>query len=205
MFVYILSFVTIKSVIRKALLTDVDRVWELKQNIILDVSRVNDLRYSSKIQSEGFIVSENSKEEVRDRINSSTIFYVFEEEGQIKGFIDINKEIYFPEEVDNIFWLDKNLKTEYFHGAKSTALHLIITNDKARKKGVASELLQNAIGRLKSMNIKHIFSIITTGPVTNCPSIIWHTKMGFERVCLTSPIKLFGLDGYTSLLLCKNI
>ncbi|HOZ03479.1 MAG TPA: GNAT family N-acetyltransferase [Candidatus Woesebacteria bacterium] len=93
----------------------------------------------------------------------------------------------------------------YFEDEKSIALHQIVVAKEHQGKGVATKLLQSAIKELSNKKINHLFSIVTTGPVTNCPSIIWHTAMGFNRACVTSPIDLFGLKNYTSLLFHKFI
>lgn len=191
--------------IRKATSEDIDSIWSIYSSIVFDVNKIDNHEYSSTAQKNGFIISESTKEEVASRITSSQDFQLYEEGGEIQGFLDINKETYFPEEADNIIWFDENLKEEYFHGNNNTALHLIALNQNARNKGIASSLFNTSLNKLKDSNLKYLFSIITIGPVTNCPSLVWHEKNGFKRVCVTMPIELFGLKDYMSLLLCKTI
>lgn len=191
--------------IRKATVDDLNSIWQLFQSAVLDTIKIKEINYLVKTQKYGFIVSDSNKEEIKSRITNSTIFNVCEENNKIIGFIDFNKEIYFPERAENIVWFDQSLKKEYFHGDKNIALHLVITNGEARNHGIASKLLIGALKNLKKQGIKYIFSIITTGPLTNCPSIIWHTKMGFSRACVTHPIDIFGLKNYTGLLYFKKI
>jgi len=187
-------------VIRKAAVNDIGEIWKIHQGSVLDVSRVSDKEYCAEVQANGFIVSGIKEADEQERIEKSSIFDVFEEGGEVIGFVDVNNEIYFPEDADNTVWLTPGLKHSYFHGQDSTVLHHIGTVLSARRRGIARELFENSLPTLKDRGYKHLFSIVTTGPVTNCPSIVWHTKMGFERACTTTPVDIFGLKDYTSLL-----
>jgi len=191
--------------IRKAKVEDLEQIYPLYKRYALDISKVNDISYSSKIQKEGFFIDLSDKEDCKKRIRSSLIFNVLEDNKKIVGFIDINKEIYFPEEAPNIVWLNKEAKFEYFKGKNSTVLHLIAVEPRYRGKGVADELLQNSEEELKKKGYKNIFAIVTTGPLKNNPSISFHNKMGFKKVCETKPIDLFGLKDYESVLFRKTI
>jgi len=191
--------------IRRALLSDLDNVYDLYSIQSTDISQINNSEYSAQVQTNGFIVPLESKESIKDQIQNHFLFNVYESDGEITGFIDFNKEIYFPEEADNIIWLDKKLKDVYFHDDSSIALHEIVVNKEHRGKGVGRKLLENAISELSSRKYQHIFSIVALSPLTNCPSIIFHTKNKFERVCVTMPINLFGLENYQSLLFYKKI
>lgn len=191
--------------IRKATPGDIDQIWKLHEDYILDVNRALESDYSAQVQSRGFIAAEFSKEDVLTRIKKSHIFYVYEDGGKILGLIDINKEIYFPEEADNIIWLTLELKYKYFHGDKSITLHYIAVDAKAKGKNIARQLFSEASHQLSEEGYKDLFSIVTIGPLTNCPSIIWHAKQGFHRACVTMPIDLFGLKNYTSLLFHRSI
>ncbi|PIS22871.1 hypothetical protein COT49_03120 [candidate division WWE3 bacterium CG08_land_8_20_14_0_20_40_13] len=193
------------SMIRKAMINDIENIWKLHEDFRLDVSMVNDNDYLAKSQGNGFIVSDSTKEEIKKRIEGSLLFNVWEEDGKIVGLIDVNKEIYFPEEADNIIWLDKDLKSEYFHGNEGITLHYVAVDENYRGKGIATSLYKNSLETLKGKGYKHLFSIVTIAPVTNCPSIIWHTKMDFKRACVTMPIDLFGLKDYMSLLFYRPI
>lgn len=186
--------------IRKADQTDLDQIWQLHADYILDVSLVAEPKYGAEVQSRGFIVSESTKVDIAKRIDNSVIFNVYEENGRILGLIDINREIYFPEEAGNIIWTSNELKNSYFHRNDSIVLHYIAVDKGSKGKGISNKLFINAVNQLEATGFKDLFSIVTTGPLTNCPSIIWHTKMSFDRACVTMPIDLFGLKDYTSLL-----
>ena len=191
--------------IRKAFLSDSKKLWSLKRAFVLDISKVGDISYCTQLQQDGFFVSNETENEHKARITNSTIFNVYEKDEKPVGLIDINHEIYFPKEADNIIWLDQKLKIIYFEDERSVALHQIVVDKKYQGTGIATEMLQTAVKELINHKIKQLFSIVTTGPVTNCPSIVWHTAMGFERACVTNPIDLFGLKNYTSLLFYKNL
>lgn len=191
--------------IRKATPNDIDQVWKLHADYILDVSRASESYYGAQVQSRGFIVADLTKEDILTRIQKSHIFNVYEDGGKILGLIDINKEIYFPEEADNISWLIPELKEKYFHDDKSITLQYIAVDAQAKGRNIAKQLFDGALNQLVQEGCKDLFSIVTTGPLTNCTSIIWHTKMGFSRACVTLPIGLFGLKDYTSLLFHLSI
>jgi GNAT superfamily N-acetyltransferase len=192
-------------VIRKATSQDLDQIWGIYKDSALDVSKAGDPNYGAKVQKEGFVIETSDKEDLLRRIKTSRIFNVYIENGETLGFVDINKEIYFPKDADNIIWLKPKAEDEYFHGKETITLHLIAADKSHQNEGIAKMLLEDAETKLKKAGITQLFAITTTGPLTNCPSITWHTKMGFERVCITLPIDLFGLKNYTSLLFRKTI
>lgn len=150
------------------------------QRVVGNVNKLGDPDYESKVQKEGFTISTGATN-LLTRIKTSRIFNVYENQGKTIGYIDIDKEIYFPEQAKNIIWFNKTLKDIYF-------------------QGIAKELLMSAIKELRRSEFEHLFSIITTGPVKNFPSISFHTKFGFTKICETKPINLFGLKNYESAL-----
>ena len=195
----------IKNMIRRAQESDLDQIYFLYRQYVLDVNKINDSSYVSKVEKEGFTIETSDKEDLLNRIKNDVIFNVFEQDGQIVGYIDFNKEVYFPEEAENIIWLDQKTKEEYFQEERSIVLHYIAVDLKHTKRGIARELLQKSEEELRSKAYRYLFAIITTGPVKNYPSIRFHEKMGFTRVCKTLPIELFGIKNYESELYKKGI
>jgi L-amino acid N-acyltransferase YncA len=191
--------------IRKAVPNDLEQIYRLYQNYSLDTTKVTDSNYAANVQRDGFLIALESKKDIADRIQNDFLFTVFEEDGKVAGFINVNKEIYFPEEANNIIWFDKALKKQYFHDDTSIVLHQIIVDETYKGKGIGKKLLEESIQTLRTASYKDLFSIVTLGPVTNCASILFHTKNGFGRVCVTMPIDLFGLKNYQSLLFHKRI
>jgi len=190
--------------IRSAQPSDYSVIKKIHDTYLLDVSKIKHPFYLSDVQKQGFIVN-TGQNDLRDRISNSQIFDVIEKDNQIAGFIDINYELYFPPTASNIIWFSQKLKSLYFNSSKTTVLHNIITSPNFKQQGIARKLVTNSFNKLKKLGIKNIFSIVTTAPVTNCPSIIFHTNLGFSRACVTMPKTLFGLSNYQSLLFYKKI
>lgn len=191
--------------IRKAEKTDLDQIFHLYRENALDISRIDDLSYAAKAQADGFVVALEGREEVEKRIERNFLFHVYEEDNEIQGFIIINKEIYFPKGEDNIIWFDHTIKSNYFTGKDSITLHEIIVTRDYRERGIGKQLLESTSTALRENGYKHLFSIVTFAPVTNMPSVIFHTKNGFERACVTMPFDLFGMKNYMSVLFHKGI
>jgi predicted GNAT superfamily acetyltransferase len=184
--------------------TDIGGIKKIYEFFKLDVSRVGDPNYCNMVQQRGFTVSTGSSDDLGERLNSSTLLNVAKNNrGMIIGYIDISKEEYFPESADDMIWLSKTAKQKYYHSDKAITLHHIASS--SQNKGTATKLYYDAENRLKNSGYKYIFSIVTTSPLTNLPSIAWHTKNGFKRVCTHPPINLFGLKNYQSVLFCKKI
>jgi len=192
--------------IRKAQPDDIEQIKQIYFHYLLDTDQINEQNqdYIAQVEQTGFTVSPG-KTDLLNRIKQSQIFNVLERNDKILGYIDLNKEIYFPEKATNISWTDQNLKSTYFHDQDSIALHHIAVLPEFKQQGFANKLFDHAMLQLKELRKKHLFAIVTTGPVVNKPSIIFHQKMGFKQVCQTAPIDLFGLKGYESVLFYRKI
>lgn len=192
--------------IQKAKEEDFERINSVYKSCLINIKKINDPEYAANIQKSGFLIPLSTKEERRRRIKKSQIFKVYKNKDNILGFIDINKEFYFPENADNIIWFDQGLKNEYFHGNQSTVLHLVAVDPKYARQRIASKLLQSCLKELRKKKIKYLFSLVVLGPITNCPSLIFHHQHGFKRIttlpCLST---LFGFKDYQSLFFVKNL
>src|SRR5260221_14612694 len=104
--------------IRKANLYDLEAIYSLYTAYLLDISRVHDPAYASTVQRDGFTVAPASKEKLAQRIENNVLFNIFEADEEMLGFININREIYFPEDSDKIIWFSKAFKDNYFHNEK---------------------------------------------------------------------------------------
>ena len=191
-------------IIRKARLDDLGQIKKLHDLYVLDINKIADPDYRKKIQQSGFTVSTEATD-VSERVETSQIFNVCEIDNKVVGHIDINTEIYFPENAETINWKNKDLKNIYFRSDDSTSLHHIAVLPEYKGRGIATKLLNESIRQLRKRNIKHLFAIITTSPVKNLASIAFHTKMGFKEVCVSEPINLFGLEDYGSSLFYKKL
>jgi len=171
--------------IRKADLSDLDQIWEINTSHFLDITKLNNSDYVTLMQKQGLLLEMETKTEFGSRINTDTLVSVYEQDDKILGFIDINKEIYFPKEADNIIWMEDGLREHYFDDPKSTVLHTIAVKKGNMSKGIASQLLENTISELKLQQFKKLFSIIVFGSLTNCSSLLFHSKHGFKRACVS--------------------
>lgn len=191
--------------IRKATTNDLEDIDFLYNSHSLDISRVTDTIYATKVQRDGFLIALDSKNDIYERIQTNFLFNVYEMQDKIVGFVIINKEVYFPEDSDNIIWFNKKLKENYYHSDTFITLHEIIVNQTYRRKGIASFLLEDSLKILKEKHYTDLFSIVATGPLTNCASLLFHTRNEFERACISMPDDLFELKNYQSLLFHKRI
>jgi hypothetical protein len=188
--------------IRPATPTDAPQLQEIHDRYLLDITRVNDPEYAAKTQEEGFTVDVKD-DSLHNRIQSSHLLRIATEGTAILGYIDINPEVYFPEEANDIIWFDDDLKRTYYHDKRAIALNHIAVTQKGT--GIASKLLEDTLTTLKGQGYEHLFAIVTTAPVTNCASIIWHTRNNFSRACITPPDDLFELKHYQSVLFHRPI
>lgn len=191
--------------IRKATPDDLETIFSLYEANSLDISRITDPVYATKVQRDSFLIALEDKNEMLDRIQSNLLFLVYETEGKVVGFININKEIYFPEDADNIIWFDDSLKKSYFHSDTSITFHEIIIDREYKGQGIGKKLLDESLKTLKEKQYTDLFSIVAFAPVTNCASLLFHERNEFQRACVSMPFDLFGLKNYMSLLFHKQI
>lgn len=191
--------------IRSAVKNDVDSVYRIYKQHTLDISKIDDSEYLNSVQKNGFYLDLSSKQDIANRLEKSEMYMVSENNDDVDGFIDVNKEIYFPREATNAHWMNSDIKINYYDGLMSITLHLIAVEKSKCGNGIASALYQNAENRLRKKGYEYIFSIISSGPVLNCASLLFHTKNGFKRACVTAPLPLFGFDNYESILLYKDL
>jgi N-acetylglutamate synthase-like GNAT family acetyltransferase len=102
-------------------------------------------------------------------------------------------------------WFDPELKDIYYHSSAAMNMHTLAVHPHSKQTGVATALSTELERQLLTKGITYLFSIITIGPLTNCPSLLLHTKLGFERVAMSRPRDMFNLKNYLSVLLCKRI
>lgn len=191
--------------IRDAAATDLENIYRLYQSHFLDLSKLDNRPYTSEIQKTGFMLGLETVEDIKERIKKDHIFRVFEQAGDIFGFINVNQEIYFPEDATNAVWSNLKAKEEYFRSQNSITLHTIAVSKDHYHQRIATDLLNSCIVDLKAQGFTNLFSITMLGPVADNASIGFHTKVGFSKVCVTKPADLFGIKNYESVLFCKEL
>ncbi len=191
--------------IRRATHPDLDQIYTIYKSYCLDIHRLKDSNYTTRIQKEGFIFNLESRNDVLEDVEQANIFDVFDHSGEILGLLIAKPKLYFPEDATNAHWLIPKCKNIHYHSATSITLHLICVKEQNRNKKIGTQLFEHCLRQLKDRGIKSIFSIVTLGPVTNCASLSFHTQAGFVRACVTSPIDILGISNMQSVLFYKDL
>jgi ribosomal protein S18 acetylase RimI-like enzyme len=190
--------------IRKARPEDLENIFAIYQKVALDRTKLQDLNYQAKIQKEGFLLGLDNKEIYGSLIKEAHSFLVAEENGEITGYIIADhREKYYDDEYKT--WFDPEAKNLYYNDPCSMSIAAIAVSPGCSQRGIATALLKELENKLKSENFKYLYSIATLAPVTNSPSIIFHTKNGFKRIAMGKPRTLFNLDSYSGVLFYKAL
>lgn len=192
--------------IRIARKGDIDHLVELYNKVKLDRNKLGNRDYDAEIQKRGFLLGLDKKETLLEQIENAYGFLIEEGYGKVLGYLiaDHREEQKFYDD-EYKTWFDPALKNYYYHNPKGMTIALVAVNPEVSGKGVATELLETLEERLKKESFEYLFSIITLAPLTNCPSVVWHTKNGFKRLAMGRPRRLFELDNYSGVLLYKKL
>lgn len=190
--------------IRPAKSTDIEAIYTIYEKVSLDRSQLGNVAYETEIQKKGFLLGLENKSHYEKWLQEAYLFLVVEEDGKIIGYIvGDHREKYYDDEYKT--WFDEKLKDLYYHSPHAMTVSCIALDPEYSKKGIASGLLTALEEKLRAEKYKYLFSIITMAPVTNCPSLLFHTKKEFRRIAMGRPRRLFELDNYVGILLCKNL
>ena len=187
--------------IRQVKNEDFQSIKRLQKPLVLDVNRLDDDTYRWQIQENGFLVGEYTEADFKKDLNK--IFLVYEISTLASGYIRIDEKQEYQDNEKKV-WLRQDLKTIYYTSPHAEIGALAVSQEN-RGKGVATELLNEAVNQVKGKGVSHLFSIVTFAPVTNFPSMMFHEKYGFERVAFSLPSRLFGLESYQSILYGKRL
>ncbi len=192
--------------IRQATSDDLRQLKDLHEKLQLDLNKLGETSYDTEVQKKGFMLGTDGVHDMAEELTKAYKFFVAEDNGIILGFLiaDHRKEQKFYDD-EYKTWFDADLKDFYYNNDKGMTLATILVDPDSTKKGVATELLNKLEENLKQNNFEYLFSIVVVAPVTNTPSIIWHTKQGFKRLAMGRPRRLFELDNFVSVLLYKEV
>lgn len=192
--------------IRDAKESDLSQLQDLHTKLQLDLSKLGETTYDTEVQKKGFMLGTDGVHDMAEELSKAYKFLVAEDNGIILGFLiaDHRKEQKFYDD-EYKTWFDTKLKDFYYASEKGMTVATILVDPESTKKGVAGALLEELEKDLKSNSFEYLFSIVVVAPVTNTPSIIWHTKQGFKRLAMGRPRRLFELDNFVSVLLYKKI
>lgn len=190
--------------IRKAIHQDTTQIIAIYRKVALDRSRIGDTTYETSIQKHGFLLGLETPEEYAKLITDAHLFLVAEEDKHILGYIIADhREKYYDDAYKT--WFDEKAKDLYYHDQHATTIGWVAVDPKVSTKGIASALEHEFEHMLKQEGIRYLYSIVNIAPVTNCPSLVFHTKMGFRRIAMGRPRPLFGLDNYAAVLFFKEL
>ncbi len=190
--------------IRKATIEDLDPIFAIYQRVALDRSKLGDVSYESQVQKNGFLLGLESKDDYQQLIHEAYQFLVAEDNGSLLGYIIADhREKFYDDEYKT--WFDEELRGIYYTSSHAMTVAGIAVDPNSDKKGVATQLLQILEQQLIAEGFTHLYSIITLAPLTNCPTIVFHSKNGFKRIAMGRPRPLFDLENYSGALLSKSL
>ena len=190
--------------IRKAIITDAKSIYAVFANNVLDRARMSDFAYQEYVQKEGFILGSETEGDFKNYISEYPYFFVHENKGKILGFLCANnKRDYLDDEYK--FWLDENAKNIYYNNQNSSVLDMVVVDKNQHTHGIGSKLLKYFEKQLTKDGYRYLFSIVRFLPLTNCASILFHTKHRFSRVASSKPRPLYGVENAASFLYYKEL
>lgn len=192
--------------IRTAKKADIGNLESIYNKIKLDRAKLNNPAYEAEVQKKGFLLGTDAPHSLDEELLHAYSLLVKEHEGKIIGYLiaDHRDEQKFYDDKYKT-WFDLTLKQAYYNDPHGMTIATIATDSDYMRKGVATELLRRLEEKLMKDSFRFLFSIVTLTPLTNTPSIIWHTKNGFRRLAMGRPRKLFQLDNYSAMLLYKKL
>lgn len=180
-------------------------IWELHEDLILDVHRLADQMYVKQNEQTGFLLSSGQTQaDFYSELREATVLKVALHHENVVGFSLAKYELYFPPDAPNIEWLDPEAKLRYQDKENSCCFHFIAVSTEYHHQGIAKKLLKAVEKELRRMGKKSLFSIVDTAPVKNVPSLAFHSSHGFTPVCHTQPMDLFGVHNLESVLFEKK-
>ncbi|MDQ3099300.1 MAG: GNAT family N-acetyltransferase [bacterium] len=190
--------------IRNTTINDLESLDTIKNKVKLDPARLDDCEYQYTIQKTGFLLGSDEIYDAKALLNKAEEFLVLEEGNKIKGFISCDHEDkYLDDEYKT--WFSEDAKSIYYSDPKATSIYAVAVDLECAQSGVASSLLGALEQRLMQKGFRYLFSIVTMSPVTNCPSLLFHSRNNFKRVAMGRPRELFGLKNFASVLLMKEL
>lgn len=191
--------------IRKATPDDLEKLLAIHNKVRLDRSQLGNPQYEAHIQKTGFLLGIDEPHSLEEELEGAYQFLVAEEDGEVKGFLiaDHREEQKFYDD-EYKTWFDLELKDTYYKSEKGMTVAVVAVDPDYAGKGIATEMLKHLEDQLSQEGFEYLFSIVTMAPLTNCSSLIWHTKNGFKRLAIGVPRKLFELDNYAAVLFYKK-
>lgn len=191
------------NMIRRATLEDSQQIYQLFLENTLDLSQIDQFDYQETMQREGFVIGDETKADFEKLIQDKKYALVYEE-NEIQGFLLADHDTDYLDD-DTKYWLDLEAKNIYYNNPQTCTVGLIVVGKNFQGKGIGSQLLEHLETKLRKDGIKHLFNMVRILPLTNCASILFHTKNKFRKIAIASPTTRHGLKNSASLLFYKQI
>lgn len=185
---------------------DFDQIIKIYNSVKLDRTKLGDPLYEASVQKNGFLLGLDTPEDIKTEIEKSYLTLVSENNGQVDGYLIADHgadQLYVDDEFKTWFYPD--LKDIYYSSPACMTINTIAVDPTSSQKGIATALYNELLKILLGKNFEYLFSIVSLSPLTNCPTIIWHTRQGFCRFAMSRPRKLFNLENYSGTLLFKKL
>jgi GNAT superfamily N-acetyltransferase len=187
--------------IRQAQLEDYEDIEEIKNSLRLDIHNIKSPQYRYDIQRQGFLMpGDFSLDNLAQEVNH--LFLVYEENGKVLGYFHVNDER--MENDSGTHWYDPKLKKDYF-SLPHACIGGLAVSPKNTRHLIATKLLEEGCKILKNQLYLNLFSFISVSPLMNIPSLLFHERMGFDRIMISDPESLFGLQNYQCFLYRKQL
>ena len=192
--------------IRQAQVEDYEAIKEMKSSLGIDRSQLDKREYSVSLQKKGFLLFPYlEKSQFEDYLRK--LFLVYEDKNNVIGYIvvDSEQELEMKKGSNNLVWFRKDIEPIYFSHPHAN-ISVIAVSPVSQYKGVGTCLLQEVAKRItQGGEIPYLFSFVVSSPITNFPSMLFHEKMGFDRIAFTYYTEIFGLKNYQSILYGKEL
>jgi ribosomal protein S18 acetylase RimI-like enzyme len=189
--------------IRQAQTEDYEAIQNMRNSLGIDCRKLDKREYRVFLQKNGFLLSSYLEKSDFEK-NSGKLILVYEQESEILGYIHIDTKQEMTQESKPL-WFQKDMESLYF-SLPHADIAPVAVSPGTRQKGVGTALFQEAVKRIKQRkDILYVFSFVAVSPITNVPSLIFHEKMGFDRIAVTGNKNAYGLENYQSILYAKRL
>lgn len=177
---------------RKAELEDVAEIVNIHNSNVRDRNTSLD---------RGFLLTTISKDEVVKNLNNSGRYFVATKtNGEIVGFITVSQPKISDEMLNTIIWQDEDFKKKVTSD-RHFYLQVTATKPDCMGRGVA-RFMYEEIYKIFPNSFFSLF--VVTEPITNCRSLMFHQKQGFQQIGILKSDRFLDLQNYESVVFFKE-
>jgi hypothetical protein len=160
--------------------------------------------YLAKIQEEGFLLRKDTLDDFNQDFEN--IYFFDDESGNTLGYIRLVRytEPSFQSESINI-WINNAYKNDYFATDNHFEIRGCVVNQEYASSNILDEIFNVICEDLKSKGFKNLFASYTFAPAINTPNMLFFDKKGFEKICISAPRTLYGVNNFQAILCVKEL